>query len=426
MSSESKIKSDLGKISTTFTYDDPFSVSSDLPIPPKMIEASMKVIQEQSEKQFDEIKKIVGDMREARKKLDPLIRIIDGKDTYTEFYGIDGGIGIPSATIGGTYSSAAGVAYPANEKSEPYIRVDPIVIPAGLGAPHQNYFEMWMKKYESLVAVEASQTGDCIFLDGTLVPSIFARFLRSAHDYEGLQPDFLSMFEDTFVSKNGKKSLTDKLIESKVPIVGLPKRSRSRHIINDRLDFMNLPISVSDLMACSLLLEPGEYISPMDYKTLYMAQAGKDSTMSGKELEYAKWHWDLITKFLREPDETPKKAGLEGSVETIPYLAENTFVTYFKPIPGSIAIRVEILKKEISNLEKILGTIQKDFDKISRLPFCVFMADRYSKSNKYVPLMIKTSIASKLVVIAREKGVVDDNILWYMNELFSSLGSQEI
>lgn len=425
MSFESRRK-DFEKIATTFSYDDPFSVSSDLPIPPKMIEASMKVIQEQSEKQFEEIKKIVDDMKEARKKIEPIIRIIDGKESYNEFYGVDGGIGIPSATIGGTYSSAVGVAYPANEKSEPYIRVDPIVIPAGLGAPHQNYFEMWMKKYESLVAAEASQTGDCVFLDGTLVPSIFARFLRSAHDYEGLKPDFLTMFEETFVSKDGRKSLTDRLIESNIPIVGLPKRSRSRHIINERLDFMNLPMSVSDLMACSLLLEPGEYISPMDYKTLYMAQAGKDSTLTEKELDYAKWHWDLITKFLREPDETPKKAGLDASVETIPYLAENTFVTYFKPIPGSIAIRVEILEKEIPNLEKILNTIQKDFDKISRLPFCVFMADRYSKSNKHIPLMIKTSIANKLIKIAREKGVVDDNTLWYMNELSSSLGSQEI
>jgi len=426
MSSDSKIKSKLGKISTTFSYDDPFSVSSDLPIPPQMIEDTMEIIQEQSETQFDEIKKIVGDMKEAREKLEPIIRIIDGKDTYTEFYGVDGGIGIPRATIGGTYSSAAGIAYPTNEKSEPYIRVDPIIVPAGLGAPHQNYLQMWMKKYETLVASEACQTGDCVFLDGTLVPSIFARFLRSAHDYEGLQPDFLTMFEETFVSKNGKKCLTDKLIESKIPIVGLPKRSRSRHIINERLDFMNLPMSVSDLMACSLLLEPGEYISPMDYKTLYMAQAGSDGKMSNKEIEYAKWHWDLITTFLRDPDDTPKKAGLDSSVETIPYIAENTFVTYFKPISGSIAIRVEILKKEIPNIEKILATIQRDFDKVSRLPFCVFMADRYSKSNKNVPMMIQTSIANKLVRIAREKGVEDDDTLWYINELSSSLGSQEV
>jgi hypothetical protein len=424
MSSESKIKSELGKISTTFDYDDPFSVSSDLPIPPKMIESSMEVIQEQSETQFNEIQKIVYDMKQARKKLQSIIRVINNQYSYDNFYGVDGGIGLPSATIGGTYSSAAGVAYPANEKSEPYIRVDPIIIPAGLGAPHQNYFEMWMKKYESLVAVEASQTGDCVFLDGTLVPSIFARFLRSAHDYEGLKPDFLTMFEETFVSKSGKKCLSDKLIESKVPIAGLPKRSRSRHIINDRLDWMNLPMSVSDLMACSLLLEPGEYIAPMDYKTIYMAQAAKDGIMSNQKEDYAQFHWDLITKFLRDPDATPKIAGLNESVETIPYLAENTLVTYFKPIPGSIAIRVEILKDQIVNLEKILATIQKDFDKIARIPFCVFMADRYSKSNKHVPTMIKTSIASKLVKIAREKGIVDDNILWYIKELSTSLGSQ--
>jgi len=275
-----------------------------------------------------------------------------------------------------------------------------------------------MKKYESLVATEASTKGDCVFLDGTLVPSIFAKYLRSAPDYELLRPDFLTMFKETFVNSDSKKCLVQKLIDSKSPIVGLPKRSRSRHIINDRLSFMNLPISVSDLMACSMLLKPSEYIAPMDYKTLYMAQA--------ENPDHAKWHWDLITTFLREPNETPKIAGLDSNVETIPYFAENTFVTYFKPTAGSIAIRVEILEKEKPNLEKILNTIQRDFDKISRLPFCVFMADRYSKSSSHIPLMIQKSMESKLIRLAREKGVVDDDFLWFINTMFSSLGSQEI
>ena len=419
-------RGDFEKIATALNRHDPFSVSSDLPIPPDMLESAMSVIQEQSEKQFVQVQRIIYNMKKAREELKPLIRTINPQTSYERFYGVDGGIGIPSATIGGTYSSAVGVAYPADPGAKPYIKVDPIVIPAGLGAPHQNYFEMWMKKYESLVAAKASQAADCVFLDGTLVPSVFARFLRSAHDYEGLQPDFLSMFEETFVSKDGRLSHTDKLIQSNIPIVGLPKRSHSRHIINEKLKFMELPLSVSDLMACSLLLEPGEYVLPMNYQTLYMAQSAKNGSMTGKDLEYAQWHWDLITKFLRKHDETPKKAGLESGIETIPYLAENTLVTYFKPAPGSIAIRVEILKKEITNLEKILYTIQRDFDRISRLPFCVFMADRYSKSNKYVPSMIKNSIATKLVSIARQKNVVDASTLWYLNELSSSLGSQEI
>lgn len=346
-----------------------------------MIELAMKMIKQEFEKQYDDIKKISDDLKEARSKIEPIIENADGIDSFYQFYGVYGGIGFPSATIGGTYSSAVGVAYTTNEKLDPFIRLDPINIPAGLGAPHQNYLQMWMKKYESLVAVEAAHKGDCIFLDGTLVPSIFARYLRSAHDYELLRPGFLTMFKETFVSTNQEKCLVEKLIEGHTPIVGLPKRSHSRSIINDRLSFMNLPFSVSDLMACSLLLEPGEYISPMDYKTLYMEQAEND--------EYAKWHWDLITKFLKDPDETPKLAGLNEGVETIPYLAENTFVTYFKPISGSIAIRVEILEKERPNLEKILNTIKKDFDKVSRLPFCILMADRYSKSSSHIPLMIQ-------------------------------------
>jgi len=417
MSNEIRKNSDLG-IRTTFTYDELAGVSSDLPIPPKMIEESMKIIESEAEKQFDDIKKISGDLREARSKLEPIIHTIDDTVPYSDFYGIDGGIGFPSATIGGTYSSAVGIAYPTNEKFEPFIRVDPINIPAGLGAPHQNYLQMWMKKYESLVAVEASQNADCIFLDGTLVPSIFARYLRSAKDYELLRPDFLTMFKETFVNSNGNKCLVQKLIESKSPIVGLPKRSRSRNIINDRLAFMNLPYSISDLMACSMLLEPGEYIAPMDYKTLYMEQAEND--------EHAKWHWDLITKFLREKDETPKIAGLEENVETIPYLAENSFVTYYKPVRGSIAIRVEILEKEKSNLGKILNTIKKDFDKVSRLPFCVLMADRYSKSSNHIPIMIQKAMETKLIRLAREKGVTDDDFLWFINTMFSSLGSQDI
>jgi hypothetical protein len=416
MTTKSNIKDELG-IPVTINYDD-LSVSTDLPIPPVIIEESMKIIEQESEKQFNEIKKISDDIREARSKIEPIIETIDEIDSFNRFYGIDGGIGFPSTTIGGTYSSAVGVAYTTNEKLKPFIRLDPINIPAGLGAPHQNYLQMWMKKYESLVAVKASQKGDCLFLDGTLVPSIFARYLRSARDYELLRPAFLTMFRETFVSSNEKKCLVEKLIECKTPIVGLPKRSRSRNIINDRLSFMNLPLSVSDLMACSILLEPGEYISPMDYKTLYMEQAEND--------EYAKWHWDLITKFLKDVDETPKIAGLNESVETIPYLAENTFVTYFKPIAGSIAIRVEILEKEKPNLEKILNTIKKDFDKVSRLPFCVLMADRYSKSSNHIPIMIQISMESKLIRLAREKGVTDDEFLWFINTMFSSLGSQDV
>ena len=49
MSSESG-STDIGKIPTTFNYSDPFSVSTDLPIPPKMVEESMRIIQEESEK----------------------------------------------------------------------------------------------------------------------------------------------------------------------------------------------------------------------------------------------------------------------------------------------------------------------------------------------------------------------------------------
>lgn len=416
MTSNSDLKSGLG-IPAIFNYND-LSVSTDLPIPPEMIDQAMKMIQDESKKQFDEIQKISEDLKDARSKIEPIIEIIDEVDSFNEFYGIDGGIGFPSATIGGTYSSVVGVAYTTNEKLSPFIRLDPINIPAGLGAPHQNYLQMWMKKYESLVAVEAAQNGECVFLDGTLVPSIFARYLRSASDYELLRPDFLTMFKETFVNKDREKCLVAKLIESKTPIVGLPKRSRSRSIINDRLSFMQLPYSVSDLMACSILLEPGEYISPMDYKTLYMEQAEND--------EYAKWHWDLITKFLKDPDETPKLAGLDDGVETIPFLAENTFVTYFKPIAGSIAIRVEILEKEKSNLRKILNTIKKDFDKVSRLPFCVLMADRYAKSSSHIPLMIQKTMESKLIRLARENGITDNEFLWFINTMFSSLGSQNI
>ena len=72
---------------------------------------------------------------------------------------------------------------------------------------------------------------------------------------------------------------------------------------------MKLPDSVSDLMVCSMLLEPGEYIKPMDYKTLYTSQA-----------DNSEHDWDLITKFLRDPAETPKIAKLDSPVETIPYL----------------------------------------------------------------------------------------------------------
>ena len=80
----------------------------------------------------------------------------------------------------------------------------------------------------------------------------------------------------------------------------------------------------------------------------------------------------------------------------------------------------------MQNLEKILATIQKDYHKTSRLPFCVYMADRYSKSNKHVPTMIKTSITNQLVKIAREKGIDNDDFLWYINTLSTTLGSQEV
>ena len=411
---------------TFFDYNAPFDISNQLPIPPKMIESSMNIIQKESNQQFDDIQRLVNDMGEARSKLEPIIRLVDDREIYTDYYGIDGGLGISQATIGGTYSSVVGVAYPAHKSAESYMLVDPIVVPAGLGAPHQNYFEMWMKRYELAVASRAVKRGDCILFDGTLVPTVFALFLRSAADYEALRPDFLTMFQEAFVSKPNKRCLVDEILDSNVPLVGLPKRSHSRNIINTRLRFMKLPMFMSDLMACSLLLNSGEYIAPMEYKTIYQMQSGEDDPLTDSELAQSRMHWNTITKLLREPDEIPKQAGLDASIETIPYMAENTLVTYFKPISGSIAIRVEFLRRDLAILPKILATIQIDFDKISRLPFCVYMADTYSKSNKNIPLMIKTSIANKLIKIASQRGVTDPNTLWYINELSSSLGSQMI
>ena len=337
----------------TFDYDSPYDISNELPIPPKMIESSMSIIQEQSTRQFDDIQRLVSDINEARSKLEPIIRLVDTSDTYTDFYGIDGGLGIPNATIGGTYSSVVGVAYPAHKAAESYMLIDPIIVPAGLGAPHQNYFQMWMKKYELAVAARATKRGDCIFFDGTLVPTIFARFLQSAADYEALRPAFLTMFQDAFVTTD-KRCLLDEILDSNVPIVGIPKRVHSRNIINTRLRFMKLPTFMSDLMACSLLLKPGEYITPMDYKMVYQMQAGKSDPLTDEELALSKRHWDLVTKLLREPDEIPKRAGLDASVKTIPYLAENTLVTYFKPVSGSIAIRVEFLRRDLDSLSKII------------------------------------------------------------------------
>ncbi len=387
--------------------------SSDVPIPPKVIEESMEFVERQSVLQFDSIRKMITDISEARNVLAPIIHEADSAP-FERFYGIDGGIGLPVSTIGSTYSSVVGAAYSPHKSLEPYIAVDPISIPAGLGAPHQNYLQMWMKKFETAAALKAAENAECLFLDGTLVPSIFARFLRAAPDYDLLRPSFIDMFRAVFVN-SPEKSMLQKLMDMNVPTAGLPKKSHSRHIVQSRLGFMSLPPFVSDLMACSMLLEPGEYIEPIDYETVYAGQAENPNQARG--------HWDLITRRLRNSQDTPKLAGLNDSVDTIPYIAENACVTYFKPAPGSVAVRVEILKKDMPSLEKILSTLAQDFDRIARLPFCVMMADRYAKSSGHIPQMIKQEMAAKMIRLA---GPEDEQMQWFVNAMFSPLGSQEI
>jgi len=400
-----------GAVPVALEYGDQ-DVSTDVPIPPQVIEESMEFIERQAVLQFDAIRKMAKDIQDARSIIAPIIHEANSAP-FEKFYGVDGGIGSPVITVGGTYSSVIGAAYSPHKLLKPYITIDPISIPAGLGAPHQNYLQMWMKKFETAAALKAAQNAECLFLDGTLVPSIFARFLRSAPDYDLLRPSFIDMFRAVFV--NSPTCMLQKLLDAGIPIVGLPKKSHSRHIVQSRLGFMNLPEFVSDLMACSILLEPGEYIDPIDYETVYAGQA--------ENPHRAKSHWELFTSKLRNPQDTPKIAGLDEPVDTIPYIAENTYVTYFKPAPGSVAIRVEILKKDIPNLEKILETLAQDFDKIARLPFCVMMADRYSKSSGHIPQMIKREMATKMI---QRVGAGDEQMRWFVNAMFSPLGSQEI
>jgi len=415
MSSESS--SPTEKIKTTFDYTDLDAVSSEVPIPPQMVEDSLAIVEEKSKTDFDQICDVAKKLKDARSLLEPIIETVNTKECYTKFFGVDGGIGFPTSNIGGTYSSTVGVAYPTNSELKPCIRIDPIIIPASSGAPHQNYLAMWRQKQEYLVAVEASKQSDCLFMDGTIVPSIFVRYLRSADQYDKFQPAFIDLFKQTYVSTDGKKCLAQKLIDLDQPVVGLPKRSHSRHIINQRLKMTDMPLSISDLMACSLLLKPGEYLAPNDYKTILKGQALNE--------RQGELHWRWITDDVRDRDKNNQQ-GLDASVETIPYIAENTWVTYFRPVAGSPAIRIEILEKEKPNLEKILKTIQIDYEKNARLPFSVFMADRYSKSSGHVPVMIQTAMQSKMDRLTREKKIVDEELLWFINTMFTPLGSIEI
>jgi len=398
----------LGKLSD--------EVSIELPLPPEMIESATKIVEEDAIQQLSQYQAIVSKLNEAREQLLPLISTVEDVPHYSNYAGVDGGIGNIAVTLGGTYASVIGVAYSSKKDFTPRIKVDPIKIPASLGAPHQNYLAMWRQKYEYLVGVEAINDVDCVFFDGTIVPSIFVRYLHSAQLYEMLQPQFIDLFKDCFVDTAGKPCLSHRLAQHVKPIVGIPKVVRSRHFIKTRLNMLNLPTTVSDLMICSLLLKPGEYVRLTPYKDLWLSDA---LTPALGEL-----HWRWITEDLKDVEKNSKD-GLNDVVESIPWLAEHTIVTYYKPHAGVPAIRVEVLDKDRNKVDSILRTLYHDYDRTLRMMFSIHMADRYCKSSSGVPMMIKNLMESKINSNARKNGIVDDDFLAFLNLTFREMGPVE-
>lgn len=381
-----------------------------------MIESATKIVAEEAEAQLEQFRDIAARLSEARDQLSPVIEELPEGDYLSNFASVDGGIGNVTATLGGTYASIIAVAYSPKVDFTPRIKVDPVKIPASLGAPHQNYLAMWRQKYEYLVGADASRDVDCIFFDGTIVPSIFVRYLHSAQLYELLQPQFIDLFKDCFVDKPEKPCLARQLVELKQPIVGLPKVVRSRHFIKSRLPAFNLPLTFSDLMICSLILKAEEYMRLTPYKELWMTDA---LTPTLGEL-----HWRWITDDMKDAEKNAQD-GLDDVVESIPWLAEHTLVTYFKPYVGVPAIRVEILDKDKGRIDEILRTVKYDYDRTLRMMFSIHTADRYCKSSSSVPIMIKSMMESKINADARKKGIEDEDLLSFLNLSFSNLGRVE-
>ena len=294
-------------------------------------------------------------LSEARKKLEEagLIKKLKYDGEVGIIAGVDGANTRPKFLMGAYISAVAAIFYPASEKIKTKGAGKTLIIPPIEPRAAYRYTEEYRMFLELTIALEGLKQGnvDILFVDGSLIPVYWYRYVKyAAVETEQLKPTFTDLY---VISFKGDKSLHFQLLEQNDTIVaGIPKRSVSKTLIKKYLMGLGLsPLWLTDRQVCSLILKPGEYITPMSYK---------------EAVTYPERLSSLV--------DTGKKDKDSPSI-----WSEKVLVTYFKPSPVAPAVRVEFLRKHEEELPKILFAIQKDFN-VNRATLNVInMADSFSR-----------------------------------------------